>query len=421
MKKLNILLLFLLIITEVPAQYNTVLDVPDPKKNGSGYISNPDRIMNDRDVQAANEILANLEANDTFQVAIVVLNSIGENVPKDFATDLFEQWGVGTRGRDDGVLVLFVNDQRRVEIETGDGTETVLSDVQCKNIIEGYMIPSFREGNYSEGLLAGVREIALALQGKIVDTYQVHENQLNEFQAIEEGKNRRNQQIYRWIVIGVSWHAIGLILFLIALVIARYQHDPYKKYRTIRIFHAWIWAILFPASHIFIVLLAKKLKQRYRDMIRFSGKTGEIMRKLEERDEDDYLSKGQITEELVKSVDYDVWITDKSDDVLVLEYVPMFSKYSKCPKCRFRTYYKVYDRQIVAPTYHSSGRGERKHQCENCQHVDLNSYTIPMLRRSNRTSSGGWSGSGRSGGGSFSGGGSWGGGRSSGGGAGGSW
>lgn len=321
-----------------------------------------------------------------------------------------------------------MNDQRRIEFETGYGTESVLSDVQCKNIQMRYMVPAFKEGRYSEGLLEGVRATVNELDGKIVNTYHIDEKVVDPatYEAKVEQINqtlqkKRRDKIMRWVLIAVGWHAIGLLLFLIALIIARYRHDPYDKYKTIKYFHLWIWAILFPLTHIFVVLLAKRLKNRYRNMVRFSGKTGEIMRKLDEKNEDQFLSKGQVTEELVRSVDYDVWVTDNSDDVLILEYRPIFSSYTKCPKCHYRTYYKVYDRQIIAPTYVSNGRGERKHECMNCNHVDIKRYSIPRLRRrhttyrysggSTHSSSGGWSGGGSS----------WGGGSSGGGGAGSSW
>jgi uncharacterized protein len=282
------------------------------------------------------------------------------------------------------------------------------------------MIPYFKSGDYSTGLLAGAQAVQRELAGKVVDrnvVYQMEEQEREYKIAQETARKNRNRNL---IVSLVAWHAVGLIIFLIALLIARFRNDPYRKYKAINYFGLWIWAVFFPATHIFVVIFARRLRQRYRDMIRFSGKTSEIMRKLSEEDEDKYLSRGQVTEELVKSIDYDVWVTDKSDDVLVLPYKPIFSKYSKCPKCHYKTYYKVYDRQVVAPSYTSSGRGERKHECANCKHVDLKSYHIPRLRRSNRTSSsGGWVGSGSSAGG-FSGG-SWGGGSSGGGGGGSSW
>lgn len=408
---------------------HTINDVVDPKTVDGGYVANPDGIISQEHQTEINQILADLEAADSFQVAVVALNSIGNEVPKDFATDLFEKWGIGNRDKDDGLLILFINDQRRIEFETGYGMESVLSDVQCKNIQMDYMVPLFKVEEYSEGLLQGVKVTASELRGKKVDSYSQEETFYDD-QAYEAEMERIEQEIakenrakmIRWAFIIAGWHVVGVLIFLITLLIARYRQDPYDKYRTIRIFHAWIWAVFFPITHIFIVILAKKLKNRYRNMIRFSGKTGEIMRKLDENDEDQFLSKGQVTEELVHSVDYDVWITDDKIDILILEYKPLFSSYTKCPKCHYRTYYKVYDKQIVAPTYSSSGRGERKHECVNCKHVVHKSYTIPRLRKSNTTyrSSGGWSSGGSSGG--WSGGGrSWGGGSSGGGGAGSSW
>ena len=420
----------LLLLSNIIFSQHTMNDIVDPKTIDGGYVANPDGIISREHQAEINQILADLEAADSFQVAVVALNSIGSEVPKDFATDLFAKWGIGNRDKDDGLLILFINDQRRIEFETGYGTESVLSDVQCKNIQMDYMVPLFKVEEYSEGILQGVKVTASELSGKKVDSYSRQEKIYDEkaYEAemarINEviAKERRARRI-RWALIIAGWHVVGVLIFLITLLIVRYRQDPYDKYKTIRFFHAWIWAVFFPLTHIFIVILAKKLKNRYRNMIRFSGKTGEIMRKLEESDEDKYLSKGQITEELVHSVDYDVWITDNSDDTLVLEYRPLFSSYTKCPKCRYRTYYKVYDRQIIAPSYSSSGRGERKHECVNCKHVDRKTYTIPRLRRSSTTSrSGGWSGTGSSGGGGWSGGGgSWGGGSSGGGGAGSSW
>ncbi len=418
--KFSTLFLFLLLTVFAVGQ-SYVNDVPNPKNSGTnGYVSNPDGILSTDEVGIIDNICAQIEQNDSFQVAFAVLNSIGTEVPKDFAGKLFNHWGIGHAERDDGLLVLFVMDQRRIEFETGYGTEQVLTDYQCVQLQQDYMIPHFKNGDYSTGLVEGAKAIQQVLNGKVVDrqmTQSLEEEQISyEQELLFEQQNRK-----RNLIIGVTaWHAIGLVLFLIALLIVRFRQDPYDKYNTIKYFGVWIWAVLFPITHIFVVIFAKKLKQRYRDMIRFSSKTDEIMRKLGEQDEDEYLSRGQVTEELVKSVDYDVWITDKSDDVLVLAYRPLFSKYSTCPKCHFKTYFKVYDRQVIAPTYSSSGQGERKHECAHCKHVNVKTYHIPRLRRSSRTSSGGsWSGSSSSGG-SF-GGGSFGGGSSGGGGGGSSW
>ncbi|MCH2224576.1 MAG: TPM domain-containing protein [Crocinitomicaceae bacterium] len=387
---------FILLIALISSQFSwsqmSINDVPNPKTNGTGYISNPDRIMSQRDVQDANQLFSDLELKDSFQVAMVVLESIGSKVPKDFATDLFAHWGIGLRNKDNGLLILFVNDQRRIEFETGYGTESVLSDYQCAQIQQDYMVPYFKNGDYSKGLLNGAEAICRTLNGKSVVDTPIQETIRDSFQLNKEAEIRTKKKRWKLIMIISAWHSFGLIIFLIALLIARLRNDPYDKYNTIRYFHLWIWAVLFPITHIFIVLLAKRLKARYRDMIRFSGKTGEIMHKLSDTEEDDHLSKGQLSEELVKSVDYDVWVTEETKDILILAYKPLFSKYSKCPNCRYKTYYKVYDKQIIAPSYSSSGKGEKKYFCENCNHTKRKTYRIPRLQRSNRTrsSGGGW-------------------------------
>ncbi|MDG1332038.1 MAG: TPM domain-containing protein [Crocinitomicaceae bacterium] len=421
--KFCLILLLSLISTIAVGQYS-LNSVPNPKASGSlGYVSNPDRILNADEAGTIDNICRQIEEQDSFQVAFVVLESIGDEDTKFFAGQLFNKWGLGHAGRDDGLLVLFVMDQRRIEFETGYGTETVLTDYECVQIQQDHMIHHFRSGRYPLGLIAGAQALQSALSGQVVDRFAAQSRE-QEYEELElelaaERKNRNRTLIISLVV----WHAIGLTIFLIALLVARFRNDPYDKYNTVKYFALWIWAVIFPATHIFVVIFARKLRERYRDMIRFSGKTGEIMRKLSEEDEDEYLSRGQITEELVKSVDYDVWITDKTDDVLVLAYRPIFSKYSTCPKCHFKTYFKAYDRQIVAPSYSSAGRGERKHECANCKHQVRKTYHIPRLRRTNRTSgSRGWIGSGGSAGGfSGGGGGSWGGGMSGGGGGGSSW
>lgn len=420
--KFCLILLLSLFSTIAIGQY-TVNSVPNPKDGGLlGYVSNPDRILSPDVAGRIDNLCRQIEEQDSFQVAFVVLESIGTEEPKFFAGQLFNKWGLGNPGRDDGLLVFFVLDQRRIEFETGYGTETVFTDFQCVQLQQEYMIDHFREGNYPTGLLVGAQAIQAHLSGQIIDRHAAQSIEQEQIEYNQEREAESRNRTRNLIISLVVWHAIGLIIFLIVLLVVRFRQDPYRKYNAVNYFGLWIWAVLFPVTHIFVVIFARRLRQRYRDMIRFSGKTGEIMRKLSEEDEDEYLSRGQITEELVKSVDYDVWITDKSDDVLVLAYRPLFTKYSTCPKCHFKTYFKVYDRQIVAPSYSSAGKGERKHECANCKHVDRKTYHIPRLRRTNRTSgSRGWIGSGGSAGGFSGGGGSWGGGMSGGGGGGSSW
>ena len=122
-------------------------------------------------------------------------------------------------------------------------------------------------------------------------------------------------------------------------------------------------------------------------------------------------------EEEVGAVDYDVWVSDDKQEVLILKYARRFSKYKNCPKCEYKTYYLAHSKTLESPTYYSEGQHLKQHECKNCGYIKKSITTIPKLSQSSGGSSGGGFSSGGGGGGSSS----WGGGSSGGGGAGVSW
>lgn len=135
-------------------------DVPDPKKSGQWeYVSNPDGIIGEEDVVYLNKCARMLEEKTQAEMAVVAIQSIGDQDMFDFTYQLFQLWGVGKEGKNTGVLVCFVLDSHDIRIMTGQGIEGVLPDAVCKRIIEEDMIPSFREEKYGEGLCLGALRI----------------------------------------------------------------------------------------------------------------------------------------------------------------------------------------------------------------------------------------------------------------------
>lgn len=143
----------------IATEVYTVKTVPNPKVTNNSYVSDPAHLLEDSTVENINYQLAYLENLTTDQVAVVVLPSIGEESPKDFAVDLFARFKVGQKYKENGLLVLLVMDQKRVEFETGYGLEGMLPDVICKRIQTEHMIPRFKEGNYNQGLIDGVNVV----------------------------------------------------------------------------------------------------------------------------------------------------------------------------------------------------------------------------------------------------------------------
>ena len=134
MKKALIIVLCSFACFTFAAEY-TIQSVPNPKTaNAHAFVSNPDGILKSETVQQMNEYLDSLQAQTGSEVAIVAVNSIGANELKPFATDLFATWKIGKAKQDNGLLVLFVLDQKKVTFETGYGLEGVLPDAICKRI-----------------------------------------------------------------------------------------------------------------------------------------------------------------------------------------------------------------------------------------------------------------------------------------------
>lgn len=216
------------------------------------------------------------------------------------------------------------------------------------------------------------------------------------------------------IVVEIYLLGAGFVfgIFLISYITALITKDAYKKYHRLKLYKLDVFGYIFPLPMYIVDLLVENLLEKWRNQVRFSEKTGLEMRKLSESEDDQYLEKGQVTEEQVKSIDYDVWITDEPDDILILSYKTWFTKYNSCNACGYKTWYLVYDKTISSATYSSSGTGEKKKACAHCKHQDITRYTIPRKVRSSSGSGGGGFSSGGSSGGSF-GGGSFGGGGSS--------
>ena len=155
MKPFFCFLLFISLLAMGDNSYK-VSTVPNIKTKNNSYVTDPKHLLNDTTVANINAKLTKLENLTTDQIAIVVLPSIGDAVPKDFAVDLFARFKIGQKDRNNGLLILLVADQRRVEFETGYGLEAVLPDVVCKRIQTEHMVPYFKLNKYDLGLSEGI-------------------------------------------------------------------------------------------------------------------------------------------------------------------------------------------------------------------------------------------------------------------------
>lgn len=396
--------------------------VPNAREINNSHITDPHNMLSDFAENMINGLLNDLEDSAGYQVAVVCLNSIGDNDARVWGTDLFNLWGIGSKETENGLLMLLIHDIHGIDFITGRGTEGILTDVDCYNIQQEEMVPHFKNDDYATGMIRGTQAVCDFFYGSpplySSSTDQSYDSSYDEPYYEEEPYNFFQSDIW-----GIYVMATGIMTaaWLVVFIICFFIRDLHKRYYTLKFFALTAWPFVFPVPFAILYFFNKSMMERWRNTIRFSPTTGEEMHKLDDHAEDKHLAKGQLTEEKVKSIDYDVWVSYGGKEVLVLAYKKWFSKYNSCPSCKFKTYWKEYDRTISAATYDSSGTGERRYKCESCGHSKTERYTIPRKTRSSSSSSGGSSYGGSS---SFSGGGggsSYGGGSSRGGGSGSRW
>ena len=112
------------------------------------------------------EQLRQHEQKTTHQVAVLTVPTLDGESVEEYAVRVFEQWKLGQKGKDNGVLVLVVPQDRRMRIEVGYGLEGTLPDAIAARIIRNVMTPRFKDGDYDGGIVAGVNAIVAQLDGK---------------------------------------------------------------------------------------------------------------------------------------------------------------------------------------------------------------------------------------------------------------
>ncbi|HEY9849175.1 MAG TPA: TPM domain-containing protein [Leptolyngbyaceae cyanobacterium] len=153
------------IAVSLPALAVRVEQVPNPRQVYGGWVTDMAGILSDSTEKQLNQIISQLEATNGSEIAVVTVPETKPSAtPKQFATSLFNYWGIGKAGKNNGVLVLISHNERRIEIETGSGIQTILPNSKVSNIIEQQIKPQFKQGNFDGGTLAGTQALVVVLQ-----------------------------------------------------------------------------------------------------------------------------------------------------------------------------------------------------------------------------------------------------------------
>lgn len=104
-------------------------------------------------------LLTEVERKSGVEIAVVTLSTLGSRSVEEVAVELFQAWGIGKKGRDEGLLLLVAQKERKIRIEVGYGLEGTIPDGLAGEIIRETIAPRFRQGRFAEGVEAGVQQI----------------------------------------------------------------------------------------------------------------------------------------------------------------------------------------------------------------------------------------------------------------------
>lgn len=327
--------------------------IPNPRTRDGTWVTDMAGRLRPETVAALNASIDDFARTSGGEMAVVVIRSLDGLSVDEAAVRLFELWGIGKAGQDNGLLLLWATDDRRVRVEVGYGLEGVLNDGKVGAILDTYVIPRFKAEDFDEGVLAGVDALISAAREEPLELSSPSSESYDDDSSVADT-----------ILFGL----LGLIPVGLGSFVGLRKWRRYHRRRC-------------PSCQT-------------------------PMTRLAESQDNEHLEEGQQAEERIKSVDYDVWKCGSCAHHFTLRYPKWITSYASCPQCHHRTKSST-DKTIVPATTSSSGTARVTERCAFCTFQREHTKTLPRIQASSSSSGG------RSGGGSSS----FGGGRSGGGGA----
>lgn len=137
------------------------------------FPAKPSKLVNDytgtlsaAQVEELERKLVAFDDSSSTQIAIAILKSVGEYDISEYAMELGRKWGVGDKGKNNGIIIVVALGDRKISIQTGYGLEGALPDMYARRIIDNDIKPFFKDGDYYRGLEAGTDAIIRYTKGE---------------------------------------------------------------------------------------------------------------------------------------------------------------------------------------------------------------------------------------------------------------
>lgn len=135
-----------------------------------GWVNDYANVIPASQEQKMSTLIEAIEKGSDVEVAVLTVNSIAPySSIEEYSIAVTDEWGIGKKGEDNGILLVVAVNERQVRLEIGYGLEGIITDGRSGEILDDAVIPSLRNNDYGTGLLMGVEQIASVL----ADNYDI--------------------------------------------------------------------------------------------------------------------------------------------------------------------------------------------------------------------------------------------------------
>ena len=125
-----------------------------------GFVNDFENLLSIEEVTKLETLLIDYEKQTSNEIVIITISEIANGTNfNDYALDLSKNWGVGKRGKDNGLVLVISNQLGRIRICTGIGLEKILTDEICDKILQENMISNFKNGEIYTGIKSGINAL----------------------------------------------------------------------------------------------------------------------------------------------------------------------------------------------------------------------------------------------------------------------
>jgi uncharacterized protein len=127
-------------------------------------------VLSQQTIDQLEKLLTQYEDSTSNQIAILIINTLDNEVLEEYSLRVAETWKLGQKDKDNGVLLLIAVEDHKMRIEVGKGLEGVLTDALSNRIIRNEMAPAFRRADFDGGVTAAINGIVAAIGGEYTAT-----------------------------------------------------------------------------------------------------------------------------------------------------------------------------------------------------------------------------------------------------------